>query len=125
MNNNPAFLELVQLHERMWGDEQYAGRPSLAQLLNAHIVALWSGKGELVADTRSSGIRRVQTAGKDANFLLTCYATPEELNNALTDLLLLRKVTPFAMRKLSKLYIDQKEVEIVGVKLSVKQKQTP
>lgn len=122
MNNNPAFLEVVQLHERMWGDEQYAGRPSLAQLLNAHLVALWSGKGEIVSDPRQSRVARAPAAGRDAYFLLTCYDTPEELNNALTDLLLLRKVTPFAMRKLSKLFIDQKEVEVVGVKILVKPK---
>ncbi len=122
MNNNPAFLEIVQLHERMWGDEQYAGRPSLAQLLNAHIVALWSGKGELTVDPRQSRVSRIPASGKDSWFLLTCYSSPEELNNALADLLLLRKVTPFAMRKLSKLYIDQKEVEVVGVKLLVKPK---
>lgn len=122
MNNNPAFLEIVQLHERMWGDEQYAGRPSLAQLLNAHIVALWSGKGELTVDPRQSRVSRIAAGGKDSYFLLTCYSSPEELNNALADLLLLRKVTPFAMRKLSKLYIDQKEVEVVGVKLLVKPK---
>ncbi len=122
MNHQAAFLDLVQLHERTWGAEQYAGRPTLAQLLSAPIVAVWSGKAEITVDPKQARLQRQPVAGKDAYLLMTTHQSAEELNTALTDLLLLRKVTPFAMRKLSKLYVNQKEVEIIGVKLVVNQK---
>lgn len=35
------FLKTVQLHERAWGTESYAQRPSLEEMLNAKVVVFW------------------------------------------------------------------------------------
>jgi len=37
----PSFLELVQLHERKWGDRAYPGRPSLSEIISAEFVIVW------------------------------------------------------------------------------------
>jgi hypothetical protein len=35
------FMTTVQLHERSWGMENYAGRPSLEEILDAPVVVFW------------------------------------------------------------------------------------
>lgn len=35
------FMALVETHERQWGTKSYRGRPSLNDILQAHIVAVW------------------------------------------------------------------------------------
>lgn len=40
------FMQLVENHERQWGTQRYQGRPSLNELLNAHIVAVWRIENE-------------------------------------------------------------------------------
>lgn len=32
-------IELIEKHERQWGTEHYAGRPKLAEVLEAPVVA--------------------------------------------------------------------------------------
>ncbi|GAB4544772.1 MAG: hypothetical protein OHK0023_02080 [Anaerolineae bacterium] len=119
--NDPNFLALVELHERMWGTTQYAGRPSLAQLLNAPIVAVWSGHAEIVVDPKRPNLpRRETTTTADRSFILTCHQTLEEIDSLLTEVVLLAKATPFANRRLSKLYVNQKPVELQGLKLVLK-----
>lgn len=119
--NDANFLALVELHERMWGTTQYAGRPSLAQLLNAPIIAVWSGRAEIMVDPkRPNTLRRETTTTADRAFILTCHQTLEEIDSLLTEIVLLAKVTPFANRRLSKLYVNQKQVEVQGVKLLLK-----
>lgn len=67
----PSFLELVQIHERRWGDVQYPGRPSLKDLMTAPIVALWiTGKRFILsthADRKSLDqlVQTVLTGGFD------------------------------------------------------------
>jgi hypothetical protein len=36
-----SFIGYVQLHERLWGMETYPGRPTLEEILNAKVAALW------------------------------------------------------------------------------------
>lgn len=120
MSLDAGFVELVQLHERTWGEEQYVGRPTLKQLLTAPIVAVWSGKNEVAADPKRPPYLQRQSLPKESNFLMSVHNTAEELHQVVTDLVLLKKVTPYAMRKLSKVFIHQKEVQIVGVKLILK-----
>ena len=40
-----TFMEYVQFHERIWGDETYANRPTLQQILDAPIVVFWQEIG--------------------------------------------------------------------------------
>jgi hypothetical protein len=39
------FLDYVQQHERTWGNESYAGKPDLQDLLAAKIVVFWVAIG--------------------------------------------------------------------------------
>ena len=41
MRNERSFTEIVQVHERKWGEFQYPGRPSLDTLLKCPVVAVW------------------------------------------------------------------------------------
>jgi hypothetical protein len=37
----PTFVELVEQHERVWGTENYPGRPKLSQILASPVVVFW------------------------------------------------------------------------------------
>jgi hypothetical protein len=117
------FLEIVQLHERTWGQEQYPNRPTLAQLISAPIVALWSGKLNLSSSTRGRSVAslRDQLALESDKFILTCHQTAEELNEMVSDRLLLGRMSESSSRRLSKLFVNQQEREIVGVRLVIAQ----
>ncbi|HEX2907097.1 MAG TPA: hypothetical protein VHO69_09575 [Phototrophicaceae bacterium] len=39
-----SLIDYVQAHERMWGTEKYTGRPALAEILQAPVVAFWIDK---------------------------------------------------------------------------------
>ncbi|GIK28859.1 MAG: hypothetical protein HND48_13335 [Chloroflexi bacterium] len=39
--SRPSLIDRVQEHERQWGTENYPGRLSLAEILNAAVVAFW------------------------------------------------------------------------------------
>jgi hypothetical protein len=41
MKQTHQFLDMVQLHERYWGDKTYPYRPTLEQMLNAPVVTFW------------------------------------------------------------------------------------
>lgn len=36
-----TFLSMIQAHEREWGTDTYTGKPSLADMLSAKVVAFW------------------------------------------------------------------------------------
>jgi hypothetical protein len=114
MNNNSAFMELVQLHERMWGMEQYPGRPSLADLLSRPIVVMWSGDDKPVTKTIPVDSPR--------RFTFSVHDDVDDLNEILLGMIIAGKVTPTPYRRLSKLYVKQKPVDIKGVRLLVADK---
>lgn len=119
---NAGFLEIVELHERMWGTEQYPQRPKLSDLLSSPIVVLWiEQQSRTSADQPHRTTRLGAAEAKDRYFKLSCYATPEELNEALLSVLLASKVTAHPFRKLSRVFIKQKPVAIKGVRLVVEQ----
>lgn len=95
------FMELIQSHERGWGTEQYAERPSLADLLNRPVVVFWSSND------------------KSGRFTVTVHDHVEELNPILLDMILASKVTPSSKRQLSRIFVKQKSVTIKGVKLII------
>ena len=41
-----GFMYYVQLHERGWGFETYAGRPALEDILAAKVVIFWQQEGK-------------------------------------------------------------------------------
>ena len=40
-----TFMDYVQHHERVWGNESYPNRPKLQQILDAPIVVFWQDIG--------------------------------------------------------------------------------
>ncbi len=101
MTTNPAFMELVQSHERSWGMEQYPGRPSLMDMLSRPVVALWSG------DDKS---------GK-GRFTITVHDELEALNDLCLGMIVAGKVTPSSTRRLARVFVHQKAVKVTGLRL--------
>lgn len=95
MNVDPAFTELVQLHERTWGTDTYPKRPTLMELLNSPVVAMWSSTDRKLKD----------------RVLFSTHQSIAELEEVLSEILLVSKVTVFNERKLSRLYYKQRPVK--------------
>ncbi len=111
MANNTVFMEFVQLHERQWGLEQYPGRPSLAQLVQYPIVAMW-----IVYEKRAPATKRV-TSAPDADmnrFMLTAHQNYEELDQLATSVLLSGSNSPASNWKLVRLFVEQKPVKVIA-----------
>src|SRR5258708_709813 len=101
MTANPAYMELVQAHERGWGMEQYAGRPSLADMLSRPVVVFWTG------DDKS---------GK-GRFTVSVHNQIEEINDLLLSMVIAGKVVAAPNRRLAKIFVKQKPVKVTGVRL--------
>ena len=105
MASEPGFMDLVEVHERKWGDKQYPGRPSLKALLSAHIAAVW-----LI----------------DKRFFFTIHETPEQLGE-LVHQVAIGKIKD--LRRLARVFVDQKPTEfrlgVTFVSLGAKQDTRP
>lgn len=85
MAEDVGFLDLIEIHERRWGTKQYPGRPTLKELMEYPIVAVW---------------------GQSGNFTLSAYQTAQEINQVITDLFT-GKVGALDIRRLVKLFYKQ------------------
>jgi hypothetical protein len=103
MSLDAMYMELVQAHERGWGTEQYTGRPSLADMLNRRIVVFWSG------DDKS---------GK-GRFTVTVHDSADELNEIILNMILANKVSLSSTRRLSRIFVEQKAVKVMGIRLLI------
>lgn len=106
------YLELVQKHEREWGQESYPNRPTLAELLASPLVVMWIE----VTGQRSRPPVSTVVSNK---FRLTCYQSTEELNTIVLNMITTDDVTKYPAWKISRLFINQKPAQITGVKLQV------
>jgi hypothetical protein len=88
----------------VWGTEEYSGRPTLALLLSAPIVAMWVEQ-------------KLPRRGGDDCFRLKAYATAAEVHEDISSIVLLGKQLMLVGHRLAKLFVEQKPVRIVGVKL--------
>lgn len=43
---NKKFMELVQAHERAWGQQAYPGRPDMFDVFNSPVVVFWESTKE-------------------------------------------------------------------------------
>jgi hypothetical protein len=105
---NAAFTELIQLHERQWGMEQYPGRPSLADLLTCPIVAMW------VSNTRpSTEVKRTQAGSSQPaeRFVLTAHRDYDELDALVTSAVVIGHPSFASNWKLSRLFVNQQAVK--------------
>lgn len=114
-----GFMELVQLHEREWGTEIYPNRPSLADLLSAPIVAMWMGDAPRPTPLSGrGGIGRLAVETTlPRRFLLSVHQRLEELDPLLLSMVVAGKPSPVANRKLLRLFVGQKPIKILGVRL--------
>jgi hypothetical protein len=103
-----AFMELVQLHERMWGTEPYPNRPSLAELLNGPIVVMW-------VDVRPD--MRKRSDGAERSFTFAVYPDANALSAAVLDVIMLNRRTVQSSPKISRIFLRQKPVEVTGIRL--------
>lgn len=113
MNTNPAFLELVQLHERTWGTETYPGRPSLADLMNASIVVMWINSTTTPLSAAAKQLRQTTPA----SFMLECYNDSDSFHDVLLNMLMAGRPTTHIGHRISKIYVNGEELEITGLKL--------
>src|SRR5687768_2797894 len=96
-------MELVQAHERGWGMEQYQNRPSLADMLSRPIVVFWAGE-----DKTDKG-----------RSTISVHDQVEELNEILLTRILAGKVSASSKRRLARLFVRQKTVQVTGVRLLI------
>jgi hypothetical protein len=115
-DNGMAFLELVQLHERTWGTEQYTGRPSLAELIAGPIVVMWV---EVTRPAAKPAPKRItsEDIAREGRFTLAVYQNAEELNEALLSIIFASHVSDRPCRKIAKIFANQKPTTVTGVKL--------
>lgn len=106
---NLAFMELVQLHERMWGTEAYPNRPTLAALLKGPIVVMWVDTHPVVRPRSEGGVER--------SFTFAVYADAKALSVALMDVIMLDRRTVQGSPKIARIFLNQKPVEIKGIRL--------
>src|SRR5258708_17940823 len=96
-----AFLELVQLHERMWGTDQYMGRPSLNDLITMPIVLMWvevrpsQARNEKKAHTAS---KPADTQRTDGYFMFSVHRNVDEMGGTLMEAFFANKVTTMPHR---------------------------
>lgn len=111
-------MELVQLHERSWGMEQYPDRPPLVKLLSSPITVMWMADHRRSADGK---ITTFQDPEVSKRFMFSVHESVEELNEILLALVFTGKM-PSTARRISKIYVRQKPVEIKGVRLILAEK---
>lgn len=113
-----AFMEIVQLHERSWGMDQYPGRPTLSDLLSSPIVIMWTG-GNTRPAASIGGKRITEPQSAQPRFMLSIHHKIEELNEVLLGMIVAGKVTPNSQRKISRIFVNKKPVKITGVRLMI------
>lgn len=94
-----SFVGHVELHERAWGMDTYSGRPKLEDILSAPIVTFW-----------------YPAKGRESRQTVMLFATMKELNEYISSLVLESKVRQ-PDKRLARLFVKQKRVQIKGVQL--------
>lgn len=113
-----GFMELVQIHEREWGTEMYPNRPSLADLLSAPIVAVWTGEPlHLSAANMRTKPRHLSDHQTSQRFMLSVHRRLEELDPLILAMIVAGKPSTILNRKLLYLFVQKKPVKILGVRL--------
>ena len=90
MNPDIKFLDLVQLHERKWGEVQYPGRPALADLMSAPIVVMWTCKGR---------------------FMFTVHQSADQVNELVFNVATGENAGTMRDWKLGMIYVDQRPLK--------------
>lgn len=94
----PKFIDLVQEHEREWGKKSYPGKPKLADILAAPVVAFW------------------QVEGEEHRLSITLHDDLSDIEKFLTRQLFTGSVNA-PRRRLVRVFKDQKRMVIAGVRV--------
>ncbi|MFN8380024.1 MAG: hypothetical protein U0452_15270 [Anaerolineae bacterium] len=95
-------MALVQQHERAWGNDTYAGRPDLATILDAPVVAFW----------------QVQSSGKQSDRpQITLHKDLREIEDFYVKMIF-RSALPMQQRRLYKLFVDGQQMRVASVKFT-------
>lgn len=94
-----SFMGYVELHERAWGMDTYAGRPKLEDILNAPVVTFW-----------------YPNKGRDSRHMIVIFQTTQEFGDYVSQLVLDSKAKQ-PDRRLSRVFVKRKPVVIKGIKL--------
>ncbi|MEL6308736.1 MAG: hypothetical protein AAFV98_03970 [Chloroflexota bacterium] len=95
-----SFIEYVQYHERVWGVEDYADRPSLADMLNAEIVVFW----------QKLGPENLQ----NKRYRVTLHDTLQAIEDYYTKLVFRSQIEP-PTERIHRIWRNQKRVRITKV----------
>jgi hypothetical protein len=98
-NNKKFFVELEK-HERAWGSETYTGRPTLAQIMDANVVAFWYPSG----------------ADEDMNTTITLHKSLDDIHDYVAHLVWHTK-TRLPVVRLAHLFQKQQPIKIKAVKV--------
>ena len=98
-NKRDTFVGYVELHERAWGMDTYSGRPKLEDILNAPIVTFW-----------------YPAKGRESRQTVMLFTSMKELNEYISSILLESKVRQ-PERRLARLFVNHRRVQIKGVQL--------
>jgi hypothetical protein len=116
MSTDNNFMELVQLHERSWGMEQYPGRPSLSGLLSSPVVVMWTGESK---SATSPSRRVVEGQNTLPRFMFSVHRHVDELNEVLLNMVMSSKATPSTSRRLMKIFLNRKPIKVKGLRLLI------
>lgn len=102
------FLAYVQQHERLWGMETYPGRPTLEEMLNAPVVALWYPPED--DDKAKKDIFRQE------RFTVTLHQDLHEIESYVNRLIFRLSVQVPRVR-LARVFVRGKEMKVKSVKI--------
>jgi hypothetical protein len=84
-------------------------------LIGGPVVVMWEGERPLVTPSRRSGSS--SPTPEHGRFMLTVHQHVDELNGLLFDMLVAGKALPKEKRRLARIFVEQKEVHIKGLRL--------
>jgi hypothetical protein len=95
-SSSQGFMDYVQLHERTWGTDSYAGRPDLAAILESPVVVFW------------------QVESKDDRLVVTLHEDLSKVE-AYFYKLIFRTTVQSPKRRLVRIYRDKKRIMVRNV----------
>jgi hypothetical protein len=96
------FLSWVQTHERAWGTQTYAGRPTLEQILASPVVVFWQ--------------RSAADAKSDKHYVVTLHDNLSTLEKYFARQLMFSHAET-ARNRVIAIFDDRRQMQIVGVRI--------
>lgn len=94
----PTFMELVELHERVWGTERYPLRPKLTDILESPVVVFWKS-----------------TESNDNRYTITLHKDMSEVEKYFLRIFFISQEP--AKKRVVRIYLHQKRMMVKAVKV--------